>query len=75
MLDVYLRVPMAWDCEYWSLQTDAALLARLVGGLPSGRTIQLQMIVFYLSDAARGISPIPSRLRAAESGRVPEHAP
>ena len=47
LVDVGLRLPMSWDSEWWALQTDAALLVRLLTGATAGRTIQLQMALFY----------------------------
>ena len=32
LVDVGLRLPMSWDSEWWALQTDAALLVRLLTG-------------------------------------------
>ena len=49
LVDVGLRLPMSWDSEWWALQTDAALLVRLLTGATAGRTIQLQMALFYLA--------------------------
>ena len=50
LVDVGLRLPMSWDSEWWALQTDAALLVRRTdGATTAGRTIQLQMALFYLA--------------------------
>lgn len=49
LVDLFLRLPMSWDSEWWAIQTDAALLLRLLRGATAGRTIQLQMAMFYVA--------------------------